>query len=232
MTAAYSLERQERIAYLLFRRGTLQTQELAHLNRSLQQLSLLDKLTGLPNRRAFDDQFEALWHKGERRHTPLSAILIDVDHFKVINDVLGHLYGDQVLQRIAGLLPQAIRGHADFVSRFGGEEFVVLLPDAGPEISLVVAERIRALVEAAGTPPCERRDGQPMIWVTVSCGAATCLPGPSLTQSDLLHAADQALYRAKSAGRNLVRSQPLDPACSVTAATEQTSASLGLPASS
>ena len=217
LTAGYSLERQERIAYLLVRRGALQAEELARLNQMLQRLSLLDKLTGLPNRRAFDDKFEALWNTSERTHTPLSAILVDVDHFKVVNDVLGHLYGDQVLERIAGLLPQAIRGHGDFVSRFGGEEFVVLLPDAGTEVSLVVAERIRALVEAAATPPSEMRDSQPMIWTTVSCGAATCLPNASLRRTDLLHAADQALYRAKSAGRNQISAQPLEAANDVDA---------------
>jgi len=120
ITMSYSLERDERIGYLLHLRSELQAEELAALNAQLLQLSTVDKLTGLPNRRAFEERFEDFWAECERSRSPLSAIVLDVDHFKALNDRLGHLYGDKVLQRIAGLLPQELREKGDFVARFGG----------------------------------------------------------------------------------------------------------------
>ena len=204
LAAGYSLERQERLSYLLFLRGALQAEELARLNSVLLELSTLDKLTGLPNRRAFDDSFEKLWNENQRSLTQLSAILVDVDHFKIINDVVGHLYGDQVLQRIALLLPRALRSQGDLAARFGGEEFVVLLPNTSEETALVVAERIRSLIEVAGTPVTEKLGAEPVIWVTVSCGVATCTPSSACRPTDLLQAADQALYGSKAGGRNRV----------------------------
>ncbi len=207
MTATYSLEREERLTYLLTLRSTLQTEELAALNVELRDLSTLDKLTGLPNRRAFDERFEELWVRSELKQTPLSAILIDVDHFKVLNDVFGHLHGDLVLQRIASLLPQALRGHQDLVARYGGEEFTVLLPETGLETALIIAERIRSLIEVAGTPVSDRMAGELVNWTTVSCGVSTCVPGPGLSRETLLEAADQALYCSKESGRNQVSHQ-------------------------
>ncbi len=207
MTASYSLERQERLSYLLSRRSTLQTEQLATLNRTLLDLSHIDKLTNLPNRRAFDERFDRLWTEHQRTGTELSAVVIDVDHFKLINDVFGHLYGDQVLQRLAALLPQALRGHGDLAARFGGEEFVVLLPHTPLETAILVAERLRQLVEAAGTPISGKAHDEHTMWITVSCGVATCAPvaHPGATSREhLLGAADQALYAAKTGGRNQV----------------------------
>ena len=198
LTAGYSLEREERLGYLLFLRSELQAEEL-------HRLSNMDKLTGLPNRRAFEEEFERLWIEGMAERIPLSAIVIDIDHFKVVNDVYGHLYGDEVLRRIAGLLPQALRGQQDIAARFGGEEFVILLPDAGQDTAVVVAERVRRLVEMAGTPVPEVIGGeQQTMWATVSCGISTCVPDGGLTAERLLKTADKALYRAKGNGRNRV----------------------------
>jgi len=204
MTAGYSLEREERLGYLLYLRSEVQGEELAALNSQLKQLSTVDKLTELPNRRAFEERFEALWTDGERSKTPLSAIILDVDHFKVLNDRRGHLYGDKVLHRIAGLLPQGLRGHGDFAARFGGEEFVVLLPNTESEKALMVAERIRGLIEVAGTPVSGQPFGESM-WPTISCGVSMCVPGVGLYREDLLRAADRALYVGKTGGRNRVR---------------------------
>lgn len=204
MTASYSLERDERLGYLLHLRSELQAEELAALNSQLLQLSTVDKLTGLPNRRAFEERFEEFWAEGERSKRPLSAIVLDVDRFKVLNDRLGHLYGDEVLQRIAGLLPQELRGQGDFVARFGGEEFVVLLPDTELEKALRVAERIRRLIHRSEFANLRLPSGEPSMWPTISCGVAMCVPGSGVEKKDLLTAADQALYDAKAGGRNRV----------------------------
>ncbi len=204
MTATYSLEREERLGYLLFVRSEMQGRELAGANTELKRLSVMDTLTGLPNRRAFEEQFERYWVESQRTRSPLCAIVVDVDHFKILNDVYGHLYGDKVLQRIASLLPQGLRGLEDFTARFGGEEFVILMPDTELDQAGVAAERIRGLVEVAGTPILEQQGGDPVLWVTISCGVAMCVPGSGIHRDDLLEAADRALYKAKAGGRNRV----------------------------
>lgn len=202
LTAAHSLERQERLSYLLFMNGEMQTAEL-------HRLSNIDRLTELPNRRAFDERFEVLWAQGARESTQLSIILIDVDHFKVVNDVFGHLYGDEVLRNVASLLPQALRAQVDLAARYGGEEFVVLLPDTNQKMAIGVAERIRQLVERAGTP-VSGYDGEQILKVTVSCGVSTCVPDVLLHPEKLLKQADRALYKAKESGRNRVEFRPCD----------------------
>ena len=197
LTAGYVLEREERMSYLLFERSRLQGEEL-------HRISGLDKLTELPNIRGFEERFDRLLSEGMRTGTSLSAVVIDIDHFKVVNDVYGHLYGDEVLRRVASLLPQGLRGQEDLAARFGGEEFVILLPDAGHDTAHSVAERVRTLVEMAGTPVSDPHNGKQMLWVTVSCGVSTCVPGGGLTRERLLKSADRALYKAKEGGRNRV----------------------------
>ncbi len=205
LLANYSMEREERVNYLLAGRSEIQSSEILMMNAALKQQTRVDTLTGLPNRRFFEERFDELWKDAELTKAPLSQIVIDVDHFKQLNDIKGHLYGDKVLERVSSLLPQVLRGPRDFVARFGGEEFVVLLPGAGEERALVVAERIRDLVELAGTPP-QKVDGENfLMWATVSCGVSTCVPGAWMERNDLLSAADRALYRAKADGRNRVR---------------------------
>jgi diguanylate cyclase (GGDEF)-like protein len=208
LTAGYSLERQERLSYLLFLSSELQSAEL-------HRLSNIDKLTGLPNRRAFEERFERLWREGVEARTPLSAIVIDIDHFKVVNDVYGHLYGDEVLRRVAGLLPQALRAQDDMAARFGGEEFVILLPDTSLVTAVVVADRVRKLVEMAGTPVPGQSAGDQTLWATVSCGVSACVPEAGLTSERLLKVADRALYKAKANGRNRVEFRRCDPSSSV-----------------
>jgi len=216
MTASYSLEREERLGYLMHLRSEVQGRTLEALNSELQQLSNVDKLTGLPNRRAFEERFENLWAEGERLRTCLSAIIFDVDHFKRLNDRHGHLYGDEVLQHIAGLLVQGLQGHGDFTARFGGEEFVVLLPDTELEKALLLAERVRSLVEVSGKSVTGEPFGNTVLWATVSCGVAMCVPGVGMYRDDLLEAADRALYDAKARGRNRVSFQMRVPESVVT----------------
>src|SRR5277367_3560936 len=203
VVANYSVGREERLGYLMRLRSEIQSRELSFLNVELQKMSYIDSLTGLANRYAYELQFAKLWREAFDSGGCLSAIVIDIDHFKNTNDTRGHLYGDRVLVRVASLLLQSLRCKDDFVARFGGEEFVVLLPGATREGATIVAERIRKLVEVAGSPALPE-PGSPPRLSTVSCGVSTCWPSDSNCQEDLLESADRALYRAKSQGRNQV----------------------------
>ena len=205
LTANFTLSRERRYSYLLQLQGKLQHRMLAKVNTELAALSATDRLTGLPNRRAYDERLAELWQVTVERREPLSAVMIDVDHFKSLNDAHGHPHGDRVLQRVASLLQQALRGEADFVARFGGEEFVVLLPNADSEAAVKVAERIRVLVQVAGSPALQREVSSTLnMWSTVSCGVATAIPGAVQDPAHLIAEADAALYRAKQEGRNRV----------------------------
>lgn len=207
----YSLEREERVGYLRFLQSDLQRQEISAMNLRLAELSTRDELTALPNRRAYEDHFECLWEQAAAEASALALIVIDVDHFKVMNDVRGHAYGDEVLRRVGALIPQALRSTADFAARFGGEEFVVLLPRTDRVGALRVAERIRALIEMAGPPPqAPVPRSECLMWATASCGVSTCIPGPTLRKEVLLQSADDAMYLAKSEGRNRVCCASLD----------------------
>ena len=211
LLANYSMEREERMNYLLSFRGRIQSEELLERNASLWRLSSTDKLTGLPNRRTYEERFEELWREAEVTRSPLAKIMVDVDHFKQLNDVKGHIYGDEILERVASLIRSALRGQADFAARYGGEEFVVLLPETDIESALMVAERIRSLIEVASTPPHEPDSASPLMWATASCGVSVCIPGPGLHRIDLLAAADRGLYRAKADGRNRVSYRACEP---------------------
>jgi diguanylate cyclase (GGDEF)-like protein len=203
IVANYSIGREERLGYLMRLRSEIQTRELSFLNVELQKISYIDNLTGLANRHSYELQFAKLWREALEAESCLSAILIDIDHFKMTNDTRGHLYGDRVLVRVASLLLQSLRCKDDFAARFGGEEFVVLLPGATQEGAMIVAERIRKLVEVAGSPALPEPGSHPRL-STVSCGVASCWPSDSNCQEDLLESADNALYQAKAAGRNRV----------------------------
>ncbi|HYK03919.1 MAG TPA: diguanylate cyclase [Thermoanaerobaculia bacterium] len=161
-------------------------------NRRLEELSLTDGLTSLRNRRAFDERLEDAFEQARRYERPLSLILIDVDYFKPVNDAFGHDTGDEVLKGVAELIAASTR-QADFVARIGGEEFAVLLPETPLFEAMQVAEKIRARI--ATTPVAT-------LATTVSLGVANALHSRVTSTSDLFHAADQALYRAKANGRN------------------------------
>ncbi len=213
LTANFTLSHERRYSYLLHLRGRVQHRLLAKANIELTELSSTDRLTGLPNRRSYDERLLELWQVSLERSEPLSAVMIDVDHFKRLNDAHGHPYGDRVLQRVASLLQQALRGEGDFVARFGGEEFIVLLPNADPDTAIKVAERICLLVRVAGSPALQR-EAPPItldVWSTVSCGVATAWPDATSDSSNLIAEADAAMYRAKQQGRNRVCCGPSTP---------------------
>jgi diguanylate cyclase (GGDEF)-like protein/PAS domain S-box-containing protein len=167
--------------------------ELQKANEQLQQLASTDELTGLKNRRAFQEKFEDSFNLSRRHLWPLALLIIDVDEFKSFNDTFGHLAGDQALKAIASRLLKTARS-TDFVCRFGGEEFAVILTNTSLYGGTVVAERFRAAVMD------EKWDKRSLtISVGVSARTST-MNGPE----DLIQAADEALYRAKNTGRNRV----------------------------
>ncbi|MDQ7990139.1 MAG: diguanylate cyclase [Candidatus Dactylopiibacterium sp.] len=177
--------------------------ELAVSNRRLKEVALTDVLTGFPNRRFFNERLRRDWDESLRNHRPLSCLLLDVDHFKEINDARGHDTGDRVLCRVAAAIRSAIRSQ-DTLARLGGDEFVVLCPDAGLEAALLCAERIRRAVQAVVLLP--EMGG---LTLGVSVGVAT-RDASANSPEELIKRADQGLYQAKQAGRNRVGSvQPL-----------------------
>lgn len=205
--ANYVITREHRNAWLLRLRSRIQHNLLSIANANLISLSATDRLTGLANRHAYEERLITLWNNTADLAAPLSAVMVDVDHFKSINDDFGHSYGDRVLQRVATLLQQGLRVEDDFVARIGGEEFIVLLPGSDAEAALLVAERIRTLVQVAGSPAFTRNEIVPAPkgrWSTVSCGVATTIPSRTADPQILIDDADSALYRAKQTGRNRV----------------------------
>jgi diguanylate cyclase (GGDEF)-like protein len=172
----------------------------ANLYEQIEEMALRDGLTGLLNQRAFQNILNEHFPFECKGRGPLSLIIFDIDFFKVFNDKNGHLLGNEVLMKLAKVIVESLR-HGDYSFRFGGEEFVVLLPDTTLEQSEVIAEKIRQNVETASFPG---EDMQPNGTLTVSIGTA-CTSHPAIsTKNDLIDAADQALYKAKNAGKNTV----------------------------
>jgi diguanylate cyclase (GGDEF)-like protein len=168
---------------------------------ALERLATLDGLTGIANRRAFDERLQHEWSRASRANAPLSLIMADVDYFKRYNDVYGHQGGDECLRAVSAVFQRLAFRASDLAARYGGEEFAIILPSTDLEGVREVAERIRTEVEAAALPhagsevaPC----------VTLSLGVATVFPGADGEPKTLLTQADQALYAAKKAGRNRV----------------------------
>lgn len=195
-TKAYltQLERDE-----AFRRlGELQ-KELQKSNAELQKLTCQDGLTGIANRRRFDDFIRKESLRSAREGTPISLILIDIDYFKLYNDNYGHLRGDDCLQKVAETLEHAVQRPADIVARYGGEEFAVVLPNTDAHGAVKIADSLRHAIEAlelphAYSPLCNI--------VTISMGIACKVASEKASPADLIEMADEALYEAKNAGRN------------------------------
>lgn len=175
-------------------------QRLLAEKRALEDLALKDVLTGLHNRRAFNEQFEREWNRARRDRTPLSLFMIDIDHFKHFNDTYGHLAGDRCIQAVAATIKYCFARGADLTARFGGEEFVVLAAGVERDHAYARAERLRLAVRAM--PMRHGDDAQ--VSVSVSVGCVTAVPQSRVLPEDLLGAADRALYRAKRQGRNQV----------------------------
>lgn len=169
-------------------------------NARLEALAHVDPLTQLLNRRALIVKLVAELERVRRYNAPLAVLMIDVDHFKLVNDTHGHLAGDQVLEAIGTLLSRAART-VDTVARYGGEEFAVVLPETGLQGAVAFAERLRAKIESN---TFEIGRGQEL-HLTISVGVTTFPGAPGESAEDLINYADQALYRAKQDGRNLVR---------------------------
>lgn len=174
---------------------------------ALEQLATRDGLTGLANRRCFDDTLHAEWARALRMKQPLSLLMVDVDNFKAYNDANGHLGGDECLKRIATAVASEMRAN-DLVARYGGEEFAVILPNQSLKGAAIVAERIRCRVEQLQVP----NRLAPTQHVTVSIGAATAIASPENNASQLVATADAALYRAKHMGRNRISLPVEEPA--------------------
>lgn len=168
---------------------------------ALRMLASLDGLTGVPNRRIFDERLNAEWRACRRSGSALSLLMVDVDHFKLYNDHYGHLDGDQCLKSIASALASSVERGRDMLARFGGEEFVCLLPDTDLEGAKHIAEKLRQAVEELAIPHVESKTAAT---VTVSLGVATTARCDALEPPDLLKVADEQLYLAKQSGRNRV----------------------------
>jgi len=165
----------------------------------LRRMSSTDGLTGLNNRRHFDDVFGREWKLALRNKTSISVIMIDVDHFKQFNDNYGHQAGDDCLIKVAQAFKGAFHRPTDVAARYGGEEFVAILPDTGKDGALKLAEIIRLAVSDLGIPHAQSSAGD---YVTVSLGVATISPPLDENAEKLLKAADDSLYQAKENGRN------------------------------
>jgi diguanylate cyclase (GGDEF)-like protein/PAS domain S-box-containing protein len=167
---------------------------------ALEALASVDALTGTANRRHLDETLDHDWHRACRTTSPISLLLFDVDHFKLYNDMYGHLRGDGCLRQIAEAARQVFRRSGDTVARFGGEEFAIVLPDTDRTGAYELAQRLRQTVEDLGMEHAGSRHGI----VTVSVGCATLVPEPGPDATILMEAADRALYEAKRGGRNRV----------------------------
>ena len=171
------------------------------LRYEISRMAVTDPLTRLPNRRRFNHAYDQEWQRGRRRKTPLSLLMIDVDHFKEYNDMYGHPAGDHCLLRIADAITYAVNRPGDIAARYGGEEFAVILPETPEEGARTVAERVRAGVTALDIPhkgnPTEKR-------ITISIGIATRVPLVDGRAEALISEADTALYQAKASGRNRI----------------------------
>jgi diguanylate cyclase (GGDEF)-like protein len=176
-------------------------QRLEAANARLTELSATDGLTGIANRRAFDAALTAEWGRAARDGTDLGLLVIDVDYFKAFNDHYGHPAGDECLRLVAALTARTLRRPPDTAARFGGEEFVALLPGTSALAAMEVAERVRCAIMESGV----LHQASVFGCVTVSIGAASLSPHPGSEAQMLIDLADKALYRAKDSGRNTVR---------------------------
>ena len=183
----------------LERRVTQRTAELEHANAELERVVLADGLTGIANRRCFDNYLDTEWKRMRRAERPISIVLGDIDFFKAFNDSYGHLAGDDCLRAVAGAISDCVNRPADLTARYGGEEFALILPETDSHgakaIAACILEKVRKLgIRHAASDAAET--------VTISLGVATAVPGNDSAAPSLVDKADSALYRAKENGRN------------------------------
>ena len=176
------------------------TRDLAEANGKLSALSMTDGLTGIANRRRFDDMLAQELQRAARARAPLALLMLDVDFFKNYNDFYGHQEGDACLRRIAGLLQSHARRASDLAARYGGEEFTMIAADTDTDSATALAEAIRSSFEGLQLPHARA----PLGYLTASIGVVSVVPDASTSPEQLLRMADQAMYRAKQLGRNQV----------------------------
>lgn len=174
-------------------------EHVLQLQRELEELSFKDGLTGVANRRMFDTVLEREWASARRAGKPLSLIMLDIDFFKEYNDRYGHLAGDDCLRQVATALNDAALRPRDFLARFGGEEFVLILPETDTAAALTVAERLRSVVQQLGLP---HEGSAAAACITISLGVGTTQPETGDEPQAFLDRVDRLMYRAKEAGRN------------------------------
>jgi diguanylate cyclase (GGDEF)-like protein len=196
----------DRQVFLLVVQAAIRRDLLAEQNRMLARLTHTDALTGLGNRRRFDDALAIAWAEAASSQAPVSLIMFDIDHFKQFNDAFGHRQGDACLRDVAAAVAGCLRGVEDTLCRYGGEEFALIVSGADVAVAQGIAERMRAAVAARAVPhPCVGVPG----YVTISLGVASMVPGGGNGPAALVEAADTCLYAAKRRGRNRVETDML-----------------------
>lgn len=178
--------------------------QLKEMEEALRRMTLTDGLTGVANRRYFDEELNKEWQRAKRYGLPISLIMIDIDLFKAFNDFFGHQQGDHCLKLVSGKLQESVRRPRELLARYGGEEFAAILLQTSPEDSLRMAERMRLEIEALAI----RHPLSPSGRLTISLGVASIVPGKNASPASLVNRADEALYLAKSRGRNRVEVAP------------------------
>jgi len=176
-------------------------QKLIVLQKELEELSFKDALTGVYNRRMFDSVMDVEWANAKRNHQPLSLLMLDIDYFKQYNDFYGHIHGDECLKRVAKELSKVATRSRDFFARFGGEEFIIVLPETDEKAAKMIAERCRSLIFKAQIQHEKSLVSQ---MLTVSIGVSTIIPTHSDQSIDFIAAVDRQLYQAKEKGRNRI----------------------------
>ncbi|MEK6668186.1 MAG: diguanylate cyclase [Pseudomonadota bacterium] len=201
LSANYFLERDERRRYLLTLRERGLVSELSLAHTRLREVSDIDALTGMHNRRHIQEHLSLLWERARRDGDHLSLLLVDIDHFKKFNERYGNPAGDACLQKVARVLQDSQRRTGDTVARYGGEEFMVVLPRTDASFAVGAAERIRQAVEAL---QIRHESSTTALHLTASVGVVSCQAGPQLTVEQVMAVAEQALQQAKLEGRNRV----------------------------
>jgi diguanylate cyclase (GGDEF)-like protein len=189
-----------------FKNSIVQARVRTHMRiirqmRMIEMIGLIDPLTGISNRRSFDDRFDKEWRRCGREGNPISFLMMDLDKFKNYNDTYGHLQGDTLLRAVAKIVSSEAKRPSDLAARLGGEELGLLLANTGLDGALLIAERIRSKVELEKVPTA---DGKTLTSMTISIGVVSVIPKDGCQAIDFLRKADENLYTAKNTGRNKV----------------------------